>query len=183
MRPSVICGIVISLGASLVQAEWAKEPTGYRGVPFGASQATAMATLDNLNVCTKDTGGGILACTDGRNTFHLGRTRIRERVFFPDGTLVQVILDFSSDDYAFIRSVFVEKFGEAGSTKAQSFPTKGGATFENEVAVWEGKDVVVMLERFGGSVDESRAIISTKQFIEAEARRAENERRRAAASF
>lgn len=157
-----------------------------RNYPRGSAteyRATTMATLDNLNVCTNDTGGGTLACTDGRNSFHLGRTPIKERLFFPAGTLVHVTLEFSSDDYAFIRSVFIEKFGEPGSAKTQPFRTKSGATFENEVAVWEGKGTVVMIGKFSGNLDESRAIISTKQFMEAEASRAENERRLAAASF
>ena len=166
-----------------ILAEWKNEPTSYRSVPFGSTQADAMAALDNLNVCTKETGGGMLACTDARSSFMLGTVAINERLFFPDGTFVQVVIEFSSNSHDFVRSVFVEKFGEPHRLASERFKTRGGAEFQNEVATWEGKEVIVVLRTFGGDVGTSRAIIATKQFLESEDERAKVARKAAASAF
>ena len=183
MRAALVLGMVLFVSPIQINAEWAQEPSSYRGVQFGATRATAMAALGNLNVCTVETGNGILACTDARSSFRLGEVPIKERLFFPNDLFVQVTLEFSSDHYAFVSSVFVEKFGKAHQTLKEPFQTKSGSTFENEVMMWEGEGVIVMIKRLSGDVEHARANISTKAFIEAEARRAENNRKQAAASF
>ena len=102
MRAAVF-GIVLFVSSTQLSAEWAKEPSGYRGVQFGATRAATMASLNNLNVCTVETGNGILACTDGRNSFRLGEVPIKERLFLPNDAFVQVTLEYSSDHYAFVK--------------------------------------------------------------------------------
>ena len=164
-------------------SEWTNEPTGYRRLPFGSSQAAATMLLSNLNRCTTDQGGGILTCTDTQHSFAIGYALVDERLLFLGDAFAAVALEFSSDHYMFMRSVFVEKYGQPSSRTEKPFSTKGGGTFENERLEWLGKNVVVSLEQFNDSIERSAAMIATTAFLRDQAAREKEERRRAVASF
>lgn len=167
----------------LAQSSWTSEPTGYRRLPFGSSQAAATMMLSNLNRCTSDQGGGILTCTDTQDSFAIGHTFVKERLLFPGDAFAAVTLDFSADHYIFIRSVFIEKYGKPSNRTVEPFTTKGGGTFENERLEWVGTKAVVSLERFSGTIDKSVAMLTTTSFLRDRAAQEKEERRQAVASF
>jgi hypothetical protein len=164
-------------------ADWPNEPTGYRRLPFGAGDAAAKMMLNNINRCTSDQGAGILTCTDTLKSFVIGHVRIGERLLFPNGQFSAAFLEFSSDQYPFMRRVFIEKYGQPTRTRSSNFMTKGGGVFENETLEWEGTNVVVILERFGDSVDNSNATIATNEFFRGQAEREKELMRRAVLAF
>lgn len=74
----------------------------------------------------------------------------------------QMSMDLDSDDYGTIKSMLLEKYGKPKLEGAGPVRTKVGATFQNEKLLWEGDRYLVVLMRYGETIDKSSVVVINK---------------------
>lgn len=207
---ALIAAALLAPIAAFAAEPWTREPKDFRGVPFGASRAEARAALDpghSPDIAQR------LTCTDGllkdakfmrqlspslRETMEreerergtcsvmvaeIGPVMTKQTFTFHDDRFVQVELTFSSARFETLRDIFVERYGPPVSETTETVKTKAGASFENTVLLWTGEKVDVELRRYGGTIDSGAALVADRTWLDAEAKRRDAEKKKAAASF
>ena len=146
----------------LLAAAWPKQPTSFRGTPFGASEEKVASTL-KLNAA--------VACLDiegQRSCIHhtsLGEVKVMELYQFEEDRLVQVFLSFKSPQYSLLRDEFTKLYGKPTDTWTEPYETVGGK-HTTEMLEWNGDKMVVHVEQFGPSLYEGIAVIATREWFE-----------------
>ena len=99
------------------------------------------------------------------------------------GIRIRVFFSFGSDDFSFIKAVFLEKYGEP--TKSASIPVKNrmGAEFLNEELIWDGPNILLKLEKYSSTVTEGRASFTVKSYTLMKIKELEEAKKRAAEEF
>lgn len=132
-------------------------------MPFGATEKDVVAGLK------LDAAVACLAIEGQRVCLHhgtLGEVKVSEIYSFDEDRLVQVHLSFKPHQYLLLRDLFVERYGEAAETWTEPFETVGGGDHTNEIHVWSGDRIVIQLEKFGPSTQESTAVIVTRAWYD-----------------
>jgi hypothetical protein len=129
------------------------EPSDFRGVPWGASVETVKEKIPEMS-CYES-----VACS---GDLWVGTVKTYTRLLLRDGGLDAVIVAFPASDFATIKPIFIERYGQPTSTSTPEFQTKAGTRFENEVLLWVGKKVHVSLRRYGDSLTFGTGRIHTK---------------------
>ncbi len=167
--------------AAFGSEKWPNEPKDFRGVPFGATEKEAVAKLGvNSRNCSAN-GGDRRTCFVPRQT--IGEVSTEEVYEFASDKLVNVIVGFHSDQFSYLRDVFVKKYGEPTKVEKTPVKTNAGAEFENEELVWIGDSKVVSLRRYSGTITDGMATIADRAWSEARMKEVEEAKKKAAKSF
>jgi hypothetical protein len=158
--------LMLSLFASAADpqpAAWPEEPKDYRGLPFGATEQEVSSKLKlDLEVSCQ-------TIDERRSCIHhgtIGDVRAMEIYQFDEDQLVQVDILFKPDRYSALRDVFVERYGEPTETWTEPFETVGGGDHTTEISEWRGDRMFVQIVQFGSSLQESAAVITTREWYE-----------------
>lgn len=200
----VLCAVV-ALGGTVVAQEptvplepvsmtWEKEPTGFHGLDFGmpwkdagdavkkASRKTPVAR-DGLGTayCDKDKSG-----SKGEFCFEkflIGTAPVDALYKFEGGGLSSVYVGFSSRDYAFLKDVLVQKYGQPTSAEEVPVKTRMGVDYTNEILEWRGGKVWCSLRKYAGSIDKGSLSLTLRSALEAGAKTREQEKAKAVDAF
>lgn len=153
--------LAVGLAAATPALAW-NEPGEFRGVPFGASVEEARAKAPTL-VCVPPMG----SC---REFFELGSTRVYGFWTFRNGGFDQIDLTFPASGHPDVKGVFVARFGDPTSTRAQAM-RPGDPPLENEILEWSGDRAYVELRRFHRRTEQGTATIRTRAGLEEAVRR------------
>lgn len=149
--------------ASASEPAWPQEPKEFRGLSFGATEreVSSKLKLDPAIAC--------LAIEEQRTCIHhgsLGDVKTSEIYTFDEDRLVQIHISFKPHQHPLLRDLFVERYGKAADTWTEPFETVGGGDHTNEIHVWNGDNVVIQIEKFGPSTQESTAVIATREWYD-----------------
>lgn len=140
---------------------WTMEPKDYRGVPFGATEEEVTKVMMGLT------------CYDFENHrncagFHkIGEVQVQNLISFSlDGKFSAVILNFKSEDFDFLKSVLIEKYGEPSKVERSPLKNRMGATFEQEHLFWQGKTMRVQALKYTDTISNGVAGIGLNSFFE-----------------
>src|SRR5262249_11364745 len=95
----------------------------------------------------------------------IGSERVVVLFGFLDGGLQLVQLGFKSSGYDTISNAFRAKYGKPTSLEKGTVQNHMGAAFDNEIALWVGKNAVIRMEKRKGKVDTSAIVIATKKAL------------------
>jgi hypothetical protein len=159
-RPSLLVIASFLLPVFRAAAAW-DEPSGFRGIPWGASmevvqeKSPGLYCIDSARRNRSDAGtcAGQLA---------IGPTTPKVVVRFRSGGMDAVFLSFPTRDFATLRPIFVERYGEPTSTRTEELQNRMGAKFENEILEWSGEKVYILLQRYGSEITDGLATIRTR---------------------
>jgi hypothetical protein len=153
--------LVLSILAAAPAFAW-DEPSGFRGVPWGASVETVKEKIPEVS-CYES-----VACS---GDLWVGTVKTYTRLLLREGGLDAVIVAFPADDFNIIKPIFIERYGQPTSRSTPEVQNKAGARFENEVLLWAGKKVQVTLRRYGDSLTYGLGTIRTQTGLEEEAKK------------
>lgn len=154
----------VAFGLALLSVSalaWAwQEPTGFRGVPWGASEQELLRLgsgitcrgTDDLLLPPRYCTGELLMREIGSSLFMTFRFRY--------GGLVSVEVDFKPALFQGMRAALVDLYGLPTGERNEPKRTPGGLLYMNEVVVWAGSRVQMHIEKY--SVDywsEGKAVI------------------------
>lgn len=74
----------------------------------------------------------------------------------------EISLSTKEDDYGKVKSMFIQKYGKPKLQGTETVKTKAGAIFQNEKLFWEGERVVILLKRYGDTINESSVSVINK---------------------
>jgi hypothetical protein len=173
---AILIALIGLVGVRAAAQTWEKQPTDFRGVPFGASIAEAKTHVKDLS-CLRDG-------TSCRSVFSLAdRVQITTFWRFTDDKFVWVGWSFPSRDFDFVRDALVERYGLPSERSEEAVQTRVGTNYTNETLRWNGDRIYISANRYGSTVTESFVQISThayqNQMMEQEAAK----KKKAATSF
>jgi hypothetical protein len=166
MQPTAATRVSIAVLLSFVgtlQAQgpklWPQEPTGFRGVPFGASAKDLSAKVP------------VEGCHDGRlcsiwcsSKFTIAGQTGRAEVIFTWWEFAGVAFHFAPEAHEALRKFAVAKYGPpraSGSTFGLGLQQTG-----QEVLRWDGKRVTLMLTKSETKPSEGLFLLETKALDE-----------------
>ena len=153
---------VLAMPANASGPAWPQEPKEFRGMAFGATEKEVASKL-------KLEAWACLEIEGQRACLHhgsLGDVKVSEIYTFDDDRFVQVHISFKPPQYQLFRDQFLERYGKAHETWTEPFETVGGGDHTNEIHVWSGDKMVVQMEKFGPSTQESIAILATREWYD-----------------
>ena len=158
--------------------KWSKEPADYRGVPFGSSEDTLNKTLQGL-VCSNSKDGR--TCID--KNFLVGSAKTTNMFKFYEDQLFNVYISFNSGDYKFLKSVFIEKYGNPNDIDTEIVKTRFGVEYTNETLTWKGSNIILSMSKYGNTITSGHAMFVSNAFIEKSLKDEVEAKKKAAGSF
>jgi hypothetical protein len=157
---------------------WTKEPASVFGIRFGQP-------IENRDVADCDgpyrpDTESYPFCRHGafRKATLLGKftiPAIKEGMLtFEDELPASLMVSADHDDYADLRSILIERYGEPTKRVLEQVKTKAGAAFRSETLTWIGKNISITLKEYSGTINQSAAFFtSTKGAVRMNQRRQE----------
>jgi hypothetical protein len=162
---------------------WAKEPDSFRGVHWGAPEKEFQELFaGKAIVCQKapDDQYGDWRCLTG---FPIAGTSVGNNFVFRSDRLVTVALLFKEEQYQQVRDVLIERYGPPTERGSTAFQNRMGASFENEDLIWRGSLIQLTLDKYFENVDQGIALFRTLEDLEAQKKKAEQQRKADAIKF
>jgi hypothetical protein len=141
-------GAIFVIGAVAFSAHAFNEPDGFRGVPWGASEATMRAArqvTECEDLSSELRRMGHRGCAEN---FDLGRIPVRANYFFRADRFVRVVLKFPPNHFDRVAAIFIERYGP---------PT----TREQDKLFWFGASTAMSLHRYMSATSSGFASITT----------------------
>jgi hypothetical protein len=134
------------------------EPETFRGVPWGASEETLTKQIPGDCMASPDLHLAERICS---SSFTIGDVPTKALLWFRSGGFVGVRLAFDPRQFFTVEAAFRERYGPPTNTRNEPGRTKGGLEFVNVQHEWQGVKIYISLDKYGGRITESRAIIQT----------------------
>jgi len=165
----------------LAGAGWEREPTSYRDIPFGASEAEAESKIGAKSKrgfdCRDDPRPGqpeqrfCFSVTEIWGSA-MAPIRVDEALIFMSGKLVAVEMSVNSERYTDTRALLVEMYGEPFKKERSTVTNSRGAMFQDERLQWKGKRMMLQFDRYRhGNLRRSEALLATIGYYDEKVKR------------
>jgi hypothetical protein len=155
--------MILCLGAKVVCA-W-NEPTGFRGIPWGATVAQVQKQLPTLTCDTRDPA----RC---RGDLVIAGVSVLTDISFCSTGMHAVSMTFDSGQFFDIKQAFMDRYGKP--TTWDSAPTEASLfvwqSYPERLA-WKGDTVTIALDKYGTDLQYSYGSISTSGRCQADVER------------
>lgn len=142
----------------------------FKGIPFGAPVGIARDKINGLDCYENEE---YAECNNVVSS--IGKAEIESSsMTFNKYGLVSVYLKFKSDDYGYLKSLFVVKYGKPNSAKANVVQNRMGAKYGNQLLEWDDGKVSLVLEKYGNTIEDGMIYFITNKEIKR--REAENKK-------
>jgi len=147
MTPHLAPLVVLCLLLAAPAIAW-NEPETFRGVPWGASEATVRSQIPSA-ACTATKGAlfGERICS---SSFTVGDVPTKGLLWFRSGGFVGVTFSFDPKRFVTIEAAFKERYGPPTNTKTEPGKTGGGVEFVNIEHEWQGAKAYISLRKYAG---------------------------------
>lgn len=209
MMKNLTAAILILVGTVWATTACAfNEPDEFMGVKWGMSCQDARSDIETrLTEKSKEKVGGIaltfLAPTRNGNIsrgcisasyrgprYHdlsfqdiIGTTLITVLLKFLDNHFESVELKFVSHSYVGLFKAFSAKYGEPDAVENSVVKNRMGAEFENQTAIWRGKQIGIIMRKLAAKIDEGDAHITTQRWRESVAKQEKDTHEKAVKDF
>lgn len=160
-----------------------RDPGGFRGVAWGSTQAEAVEKLQLREGSCRPTtlkGNDEVRCGED---FNLADVEVTAQYVFEAGRFVSTQLSYYPSQVDFIRDVFIKRYGPATKTTTDARQNRAGASFQDDVTVWELGDMRIEMHRYGISLDRGMTFITDQKWHREQDRRREASKADAVASL
>ena len=167
--------VALVLVGSIVSSALAfKEPEGFRGVPWGASE-------DELRDKLGETSAhGVLFDRCGAypseqrwlgdrfcaGAFPIGGITLKAVYRFRVNRFVGVMLTFRAEDFDDLVAMFRERYGPPTTSATEPFKTQGGLEGTNQLHRWIGPTIAISIQHFSGQISEGAATLTTNRELQ-----------------
>lgn len=127
------------------------EPSGFRDIPFGASEQTLKEKLPRP-MCHDNNDQEVLPERYCFVSLRIGSVDASGIFYLRSDHFVNLTISFKSEVFSQIEEAFTEKYGTPLHTQDVKIKTRGGLEAVNTVMKWDGKKVDVRLQRYAGSI-------------------------------
>ncbi len=159
--------LVLFLGFGRAASAW-NEPTGFKGVPFGASEESIRQKLPSFE-CRPS----VLPASPERScsgVTDIGPVRDVVYFHFRAGKLCQITINFEREHFDVMAAGFIERYGNPTSSDDTPFRLEDGRTVPNRILQWKGQRMhVSIVKRWNRRPDISHAEITTVQELKEQA--------------
>jgi hypothetical protein len=164
---AVMKAVALVLAGGAVSSALAfKEPSGFRGVPWGATED---ALRDKLG---ESSANGVLSI--GCEAYRPEERWMGDRscvtvdavYTFRANRFVRVTLMFPARDFGRIAAIFAERYGTPTKVNRGRYQTQGGLEALNEIQEWGGPSIVITLRRFGSRITDGTALLTTRSELQ-----------------
>ena len=140
--------LIVLLSATWVYA-W-NEPTGFGGVPWGATPEVIKKVIPNIR-CSPATKDSYASCT-GKLTIEEVETEVNMTLPTGMGGMHSVLLRFASTNYERMKDIFIRRYGQP------TIDFKG-------MLMWQGNSVVITITPAKQGSDKAGATLITKAYM------------------
>ena len=156
MKIGAFVSALLLAAAAVAGQPWPKEPNGFAGVPWGANRKDADAVLQ-FRRCTDIDEDRVYCTGSSRGPGLTAGTFYRDR-------LVAITVSFASLRFDEIKGIFLEKYGRPAQTDRPVLQNRMGAHFTDERLGWQGKRIVLVLDKYGEDLETGTAMFSTLEW-------------------
>lgn len=152
---------LITLSSPRSAIAW-NEPSGFRDIPFGASEQEIKQKLPRAYCHDREiTLPKALPERYCTADVTIGEVGISVRMHLRSGQFTALSFVFKSDEFNAMEGAFIEKYGKPTNTKEEPGKTRGGLEFVNRTIEWRGQRVNIRLERYSTNITYGSADIKT----------------------
>jgi hypothetical protein len=154
-----------------------KEPSDFRGIPWGASVETATEKIHENWQKRRDSGEFVLS-TEIRTVHHDERSKYlhyRDKIGdvpvdialgFLDNKLANVVAIFETHHFPTLQAAFTERYGKAQRDTRETLKTRMGVEYQNHTLEWVGQRLTINLRRYGSDVNNGDGSFWTKEWYD-----------------
>jgi hypothetical protein len=150
----------------------------FRGLRMGDSASTELSSDVSEAHCTIDdeeTQDSTCYLFDD----HVGEVETDIGLSFASGKLISVLMTFDSDDYPTMAAAFQAKYGRPHRVSHETVSTAMGARYQNEILLWRTTSGDLTVARYGSTVSEGYASITSPVGLRTLEKREAKQRREA----
>jgi len=162
---AIICVVTAAQAAKKdAEARWLNEPTSFIGIKLD------QGLTYQLKECPADYSVPDEVCYQrpfqGYYSLFavpaLGLHGYTAGVMTHESQIREISLSTKIDDYETVKAMFLQKYGKPQLQGTEMVKTKVGATFQNEKLFWEGEKVIILLKKYGETIDKSSVSVINK---------------------
>jgi hypothetical protein len=141
------------------------EPDGFRGAPWGASEAEVKEKAAGSHAACLETPSQYrwLADRTCHGEFDLGSVTIKAHYSFRGDRFTGASLTFPAEGFDAVEHTFIQRYGPPTSTEDEPGKTRAGLEFLNRRHMWIGPKIVIRLVRYGDRLTHSSASLRTHE--------------------
>lgn len=143
-------------------ADASKQPTGFQGLPFGASERDVKAKFRDVT-CSRGVGEPLNYCFASTD---IADEWVQVTFTFADGKFVEAYATFPPRAWGKVRAVMTQRFGSPTYSDVVTVQTPMNATFDNERLVWSWPTVKVQAARFADKIDKGEMRIMLRSWAD-----------------
>lgn len=171
--------VIVATIAAGPSAEWAAEPSDYRGVSWGTmlGDARQRIPIASCRCVYRPDYSDVRECKVTpvepsqapllrmcRSSLTIARLPVNDLLLFERDAFAGASMEFSSEDFEALRDVFVEKYGPPTAATEKEISTRMGAKATNHVLSWRGPRVTITLTRFKDTLRSGGATIAVNEY-------------------
>lgn len=152
--------------------QWPQEPDGFKRIKFGSTEveAKAIARIERCYSIERSQRSCPLEIPLGGSTMGIS-------LMFSGDKFVTAMGGFRSNAFEDVRAAFFETYGKPHHTTQETVQNRLGGTFQNETHSWYGKSVIVLLSRFGDTLDRGMFVVGLRSEMDKETKEREGARK------
>jgi len=148
-------------------APWTREPDSFMGVSFNKKLEYSLPACPKTyeargEMCREEPYQTYYRIQHGPEIgvgYQLG-------IMASNGAVDSFYLTTNSDRFEDLVTIFIEKYGKPSERIPQTVKTKGGAEFKDELILWKGKVVTIMIKKYDGDINTTSASLQSNASIE-----------------
>jgi hypothetical protein len=151
--------LVIFLLSTPCVIAW-NEPTGFRNIPWGTRPEVVRQHFPDFR-CEQGIKHDTIR-NSCRGDLKVGTIQVFAIIAYETGGMDSVSLHFTPEDFAEMKAIFIERYGQPTETSAEPVQNRMGAKFVNKILRWSGTVTSIRLEKYSTTITESIAILTTR---------------------
>lgn len=146
------------------------EPTGFRDIPFGASERDVLQKFPSAQ-CLNSTVLDVFPERFCSANTTVGMVPVTVTFWFRSTRFTSVTLDFKSEKFNALEESFIARYGQPTTVREEPVGTLSGLHTTNRDLKWWGHLVHITLLRFVNTITDGVASISTLEEVQEQLRR------------
>lgn len=149
---------------------WTREPDSFMGISFNKNLESSLPACPKIYAAT-----GTMCREAPYQTYYRIQHGPEIGVGYQLGIMASnsavdsFYLTTNPDRFEDLVNIFIKKYGEPSQRIPQTVKTKGGAEFQNELLLWKGKAVTIVITKYDGDINTTSASLQSNASTERKA--------------
>lgn len=150
----------------VIRAQWKERGVSFDRYGFASSQSHTL--IREIEPKTGLYGPAKIGGRHGEFLFRdfIGSAIVDIHVWFLDDKFAQAELRFKSAFFPTLETAFKERYGTPTLEEEKEVQNRMGAKFLNKEVTWTGPNVLIRIDKYFGTLNDGRATISQREYVE-----------------